>query len=159
MKEVTFEATYDVPHLKQNGLLLKAPDGQVIQIVLSRDWVQYFELYLTKSGEAKLPYPLGFTLSPALGALGVEVVRTELILKRVSGTEAAFGILVMKDSDGGPEVSVQTRASEAIMICLQASKPIFAHDNLIWHSSPKTFFDGVTPDDFVKFYQKKMGMS
>lgn len=159
MKEITFEATFEVPHLKQSGLLLKTAEGQVIQIVSSKDWVRYFELFISRSGSATLPYPLGFTLAPALSTLGVEVVRAELVLKRVEGTETAFAVLVLKDGDGGEEVCLQTRASEAIMVCLQASKPIFAHDNLIWHSAPKTFFDGVTPDDFVKFYQKKMGMS
>ncbi len=148
---------------KQPIVLLKTADGNRFLPI----WIGHPEAaaILMKLQGASTPRPLTHDLvTDMLSQLDVKVVRitvTEL-------KENTFYATVTVVQDGGAEIEIDSRPSDAIALAVRAEAPIFAADSVIEESAIefegdsvdeeeiadeiakfKRFLDNVTPDEFA----------
>src|SRR3954447_21252885 len=145
---------------KQPIVLLKTADGNKFLPI----WIGHPEAaaILMKLQGASTPRPMTHDLvNDLLQQLDVQVVRitvTEL-------KENTFYATVTVAQDGGAEIEVDSRPSDAIALAVRAEAPIFAADSVIEESAIefegeepdeekivnefKSFLDTVTPDEFA----------
>ncbi len=161
MRQMTFEAVCETPSKKLFGIILEAPrkgsekkDRLIIHT--SEDWMRYFELLLSSRGvTVEAPAPLAFSLGSVLQQLDVEIDHAELRLERYQSQQWISCDLLLKKRNSEEVVSVEARATEAVMLCHRTNRPIMVDRELIWESSPRSFFDSVTPSDFARAYQER----
>jgi len=145
---------------KQPIVLLKTADGNKFLPI----WIGHPEAaaILMKLQGASTPRPMTHDLvTDMLGQLDAQVSRicvTEL-------RENTFHATIFLQQDGGPELEIDSRPSDAIALAVRADAPIFAEDRVIEESAIefegeevneeeivdefRKFLDHVTPDEFA----------
>lgn len=154
MKELTFESTFEKFGSDLYGIILKTEKDEFVQVRVTKEWLGYFELWITRKGVVDVPMPIGWDLARAFKDLGMTVERGELRYADNHGVHTVAGFLNVRNAEG-QRATIAGRASEIVMICMQSSKPIFGDENLVWLGSPASFFDEVTPSDFARAYQER----
>ena len=146
---------------KQPIVLLKTADGNKFLPI----WIGHPEAaaILMKLQGASTPRPMTHDLvTDMLGQLDAQVSRicvTEL-------RENTFYATIFLQQDGGPELEIDSRPSDAIALAVRADAPIFADDRVIEESAIefegedvneeeivsefKQFLEHVTPDEFAE---------
>ena len=156
---VIYSVSFDLVG-KQPIVLLKTAEGNRFLPI----WIGHPEAaaILMKLQGASTPRPMTHDLvTDMLGQLDAQVSRicvTEL-------RENTFHATIFLQQDGGPELEIDSRPSDAIALAVRADAPIFAEDRVIEESAIefegeevneeeivdefRKFLDHVTPDEFA----------
>lgn len=142
--------------MKVEGLLFDPRSGMYILLLKELDGVQTFPIWIGKPEADSIALAIGRVVTPrplthdlvksVLDSLDIEIIRI-VITDIVDNTYYASLHL----EDGGREVPVDSRPSDAVAIALRANAPIFVEETILEkrHTDElEEWLNNLKPEDF-----------